>query len=93
MSGGYFMYDQYRIDDICCEIEEIIKNNSNYSLDDWGDPIGRGYSEETIAKFKEAVTILKKASVAAQRIDWLLSGDDGEDSFHERWDEEMGKIS
>jgi hypothetical protein len=25
----------------------------------------------------------------AQRVDWLLSGDDGEDSFLLRWDEEV----
>ena len=28
--------------------------------------------------------IQRIAGIYAQRIDWLLSGDDGEDSFHER---------
>lgn len=47
-------------------------------------PNQAGYSKETIREFKKAIDILKKAEVYAQRIDWLLSGDDGEDNFHER---------
>ena len=47
-------------------------------------PNALGFSEETIAEFKKAVHILKQAEIYAQRIDWLLSGDDGEDSFHIR---------
>lgn len=39
------------------------------------------YSKETIKEFKKGIALLKKAEVYAQRIDWLLSGDDGEDSF------------
>lgn len=41
-----------------------------------------GYSKETIKEFKKGIKILKMAEIYAQRIDWLLSGDDGEDSFH-----------
>ena len=52
-----------------------------------------GYSEETIAEFKRGLDILRKAYVYAQRIDWLLSGDDGEDSFHERLKEELEKLN
>ncbi len=47
-------------------------------------PNQSGYSKETIREFKKAIKLLKQAEVYAQRIDWLLSGDDGEDSFHER---------
>ena len=50
------------------------------------------FSEETLAEFKNAVHILKQAEIYAQRIDWLLSGDDGEDSFHERLKEELEKL-
>lgn len=42
------------------------------------------YTDETIQIFKDAVKILRKAAVYAQRIDWLLSGDDGEDNLKER---------
>lgn len=47
-------------------------------------PNQSGYSKETIREFRKAIKLLKQAEVYAQRIDWLLSGDDGEESFHER---------
>lgn len=50
------------------------------------------FSEETLAEFKKAVHILKQADIYAQRIDWLLSGDDDEKSFHERLEEELEKL-
>lgn len=50
------------------------------------------YTEETIAEFRKAVSILKMARTYAQSIDWLLSGDYGEEKFHERLREELGKL-
>ena len=47
-------------------------------------PNASGYSKETIREFKKGIALLKKAEFYAQRIDWLLSGDDGENNFHER---------
>jgi hypothetical protein len=50
------------------------------------------YSEDTIKEFKQAIDILKKAEVYTQRIDWLLSGDDSEETFHSRLKEDLNKI-
>ncbi|MFS2810128.1 hypothetical protein AAH029_20575 [Parabacteroides distasonis] len=50
------------------------------------------YSDETIQIFRDAVKILRKAAVYAQRIDWLLSGDDGEESLKERLEEELKEL-
>lgn len=50
------------------------------------------FSEATIAEFRKGLDYLRKAYVYAQRIDWLLSGDDGEDSFHERLKEELEEL-
>jgi len=36
------------------------------------------------------VTFILAASTYIQRIDYLLSGDDGEDTFHARLTEDMG---
>ena len=36
-----------------------------------------------------AIKYLKIAQIYTKRIEWLLSGDDGEDSFHERLREEL----
>jgi hypothetical protein len=89
MSGGHFDYQQYRIEDIAATIEELIASNDDKTLNEWGDCRGKGYDEEIIEKFKLTVYTLRKAATMAQRVDWLVSGDDGEESFHRRWDEEL----
>lgn len=87
MSGGHFNYSQHHIEYIASEIESLIETNDSTDND------GFHYEKETIAKFKEAVKTLRVAAVMAQRIDWLVSGDDGEESFHRRWDDELEKLS
>ena len=77
MSGGYFAYQQHRIRDIYESIEEYILKNK-YE-----------YNEETIKELKKAVDVLKVGYIYAHRIDWLLRGDDGEESFHKRLKEEL----
>lgn len=51
------------------------------------------YSEETIKEFKNAIRTLRMAQVYAQRADWLICGDDSEESFHERLAEDLAKIT
>jgi hypothetical protein len=85
MSGGHFNYKQHHIQDIINGIEHAIKTNNKPKEYD----CAKGYSEQTITRMKHAVGVLRKAQVYAQRIDWLLSGDDGEESFHERLNEEL----
>lgn len=51
------------------------------------------YPDEVIEQFKIAVQKLKEAQIYAHRIDWLLSGDDGEDSFLKRLQEDLNKIN
>lgn len=93
MSGGHFDYKQYRISDIESQIQELIDNNNSPELDEWGAKIGSGYSPETIAEFEKAVALLQQAFVYVQRIDWLVSCDDGEGTFHERLADELKKIA
>ncbi len=92
MSGGHFEYNQYKIDYIADEVEQLILSNHDQREDEYGVKRGRKYSEETIAKFKEALKALRVAAVYAQRIDWLVSGDDSEESFHERLSKELKKV-
>jgi len=80
MSGGHFNYDQYKIGMIADDIQLLIDNNG--IKDEWD--YANNFSEETIAEFKKAIVLLRTAQVYAQRIDWLVSGDDGETCFHER---------
>jgi hypothetical protein len=50
------------------------------------------YPDDVIEEFKKGLDILRRAQVYAQRIDWLVSGDDGEESFHERLKEDLDKL-
>ena len=90
MSGGYFDYKQYAIDDIADAIEDIIKNKRAYNKE-W-DCVVNDYTDETFLKFEEGLELIRKASIYTQRIDWLISGDDGEESFHERLKEDLQKL-
>lgn len=92
MSGGHFNYNQYKINEIAEEVKNLIDTNDSTAKDDWGYDISAHYPPEIIERFKEAHITLTKAAAMAQRIDWLVSGDDGEDSFLKRWDEELVKI-
>ena len=99
MSGGCFDYAQYRIADIYTKIEDYV---DGHPLDEDENKYVRkhhhtmpnryGLSKETIKEFKKGIELLKKAQVYAQRIDWLLSGDDGEDNFHLRLKEDLANL-
>ena len=69
---------------IADEIEQLILTNDSTELNEWGDTKGRHYSDKTIVEFKNALHFLRLAQIYTQRIDWLVSGDDGEDCFHKR---------
>ena len=85
MSGGHFEYNQFRIDDITDEIDELIEANNT--------PKRENYPPEVIERFKVASKTLKVARKMAHEIDWLVCGDTGTDSFIKRWnldrDEEL----
>ena len=92
MSGGFFDYQQYHIETMAENVQSVIEQNGKKregKLEPWEDEYYYNYPEEVIEKFKEGVEILKKAKIYAQRIDWLLSSDDGEESFLRRLKEEL----
>lgn len=84
MSGGYFDYDQHRLQDMIDKIQYMIDENDTT---DW-----YRYSPKTITEFEKAISLLKRAYIYTQRIDWLVSADDSEDTFHERLDKEISEI-
>ena len=88
MSGGYFDYIQFKINDAADEINKLI--HSNNIKDEW--EYSNNYNENTLLKFKRAELILRIVAEMVQRIDWLVSGDDNEESFHLRWSEKISKI-
>ena len=91
MSGGHFEYKQYQIEYVADEVEQLILTNTSTSLKDERGYISTVYSDETIAEFENALKLLREAQIYVQRIDWLVSGDDGEDDFHHRLKFELAK--
>jgi len=91
MSGGHFDYQQYHITYIADEVEQLIRTNEDEGLNEWGDKRGRFYRKEVIGEFTNGLNLLRMAAIYAQRIDWLVSDDDGENEFLERLQEDLGK--
>jgi hypothetical protein len=108
MSGGAFNYDQYKIGYIAESIEQEIRSSGKpktreelkeerWRDDAWYEKYPEElyhykYSDEVIEEFKRAVYFLRKAQIYAHRVDYLLSGDDGEESFLKTLDEELKKL-
>ena len=105
MSGGHFNYQQDYINYIVEELESIVQNNDKtcdicekekaiqgYASWHYDCEAGYGYRPEIIEKFKEGIYQLKKAYIYARRIDWLLSSDDGEESFLARLSEQLSEL-
>jgi hypothetical protein len=75
MSGGHFDYKQYSVSDLASEVLELITENE--------------YPPQIIAEFQKGYDHLRLAGIYAQRIDWLVSGDDGEAAFLQRLEEDL----
>lgn len=93
MSGGHIGYHQHRLTDIAFEIEELIAMNNCETLDRFGKRIGNGYPPEIIDKFEETANTLRQAAKMVQWIDYLLSGDEGQDTFLRLWGEEIDPMT
>lgn len=96
MSGGAFDYNQCHIQTMVEEIEDrlynmgkTIKPDSYYGFEETYPT----YPKDIVRLMEEAVYALKRAYIYAQRVDWYLSGDDGEESFHERLSEELEALN
>jgi hypothetical protein len=83
MSGGHFTYYQGYIRDIIYSIEDVLNDPKRHCIEE----------NETIKAMKEGLLCLRKAYVYAQRIDWMLSGDDGEDTFLKQLKKELEEVN
>lgn len=80
MSGGYFDYEQCRMKNMADRLASVIETNDQYS-------------KETLAEFHKGLTLLMIAAVYLERIDFLLCGDDSEETFHERLLHDLSELS
>ncbi len=106
MSGGAFEYNQYKIRDIHEKIQSRLdrmgkekpKNDLSYFDNDYLEkyPEERFYpneSDEVKKIFLDGINILKIAEIYAHRIDWYLSGDDGEESLISRLKNDLDYVN
>lgn len=80
MSGGHFDYIQYGISDAASQLRRELADQESYASS--MDPDIR----ESLAL---CASVLEQASIRLQRADWLLSGDDGEESYRRRLAEDL----
>jgi len=86
MSGGHFDYAQYQICEMADSVGQLILING---VKDEGGDIPHSFNDEVINEFKIGLNHLRMASIYTQRIDWLVSGDDGETEFIKRLKEDL----
>ena len=94
MSGGHFDYNQYKIGYIADKIQLELDRQGQKNTDDYwkSDAIFETYPDHIQKIFKDAIFSLRVAQVYAHRIDWYLSGDDGEESFCKRLLEDLRQL-
>mgnify|MGYP001164617681 CR=1 FL=1 len=84
MSGGYFDYVQYSLENTIEVFDDFVKNK-----------LGGGYhkySEDAVKEILTGLSHLEFAATYLHRIDWLLSGDDGEETFLKRLEEDLDNL-
>lgn len=79
MSGGGIDYAQFKISTIIDDVKKAYEQHSRYEQ----------LSQITIDDLQHFLTILKLTEVYAERFDYLFGGDDGEETFHERLQEDL----
>jgi hypothetical protein len=108
MSGGHWDYLQHRLADVVDDIDDMVDKNGKEKTKeemeaepwmgpDWyekypDDKFHYEYPPEIIEEFKRAARIISEAEVYMQRIDWLWSGDDGNESFLSRLKDDLQKL-
>jgi len=104
MSGGAFGYAQFHIEEIKDSIQQVLDNQglekpkdelceqSDYYEKYTEEKFNYTYQPKVQEKLREAIKALETANIYAQCVDWLLSGDDGEETFLERLENELKEI-
>jgi hypothetical protein len=79
MSGGYFDYNQYHLMSMADSLELVIDNPNEY----------QNFSPATVEEFRYALNHLHLSYIYLHAIDYLLSGDYNEESFHRSLKEKL----
>ena len=76
--SGYFDYIQNSFEGLITELQNLTEAS---------------YSEETIYEFERALEMAKELHVLIDRIDYLVSGEETEESFHQGLVEDLEEIN
>lgn len=88
MSGGTFDYVEFRLDDVVQKLQEVINGNDGSDFRVYANK----YKPETIKALQEIVQLVKVAKISIHRADYLIAGDDSEESFHEYLNKELNDL-
>ena len=93
MSGGTLETSPWMLRSLAEELENFVNNQWAFRLKDREPDLNKeeyNYEFElrTLDKIAEAAKAIYKAAQMAERVDYLLSGDDSENTFHLRWEED-----
>lgn len=86
MSGGHFGYKQSQMRDVGNELQRIAAIAKD------GKDEYYNFSKEVVDKLIDAAYTCRRAAIMTERVDWLVSGDDGEEPFLERLKDELNKL-
>lgn len=78
MSGGYWDYIQYQITNPVDSLRTMSENPD--------------YPEDVRQNMRECARQLTEGAIRLQRLDWLLSGDDGVESYRLRLRQDLSKV-
>jgi hypothetical protein len=84
MSGGHFNYSgyiYYQVERFADELEDEL--DRNWDIIDDEEYSGFGFSDEVVECLKSQVRKIREIAEIMQHIDYLYSGDHGEDTFLE----------
>ncbi len=80
MSGGSFDYKCFAISQFAEELKNKIDENNRE--DEYG--YAHNFSPRTIVALEKSQQLIERVGKIAKEVEWLYSGDTGEDTFLER---------
>lgn len=87
MSGGYFEYKQHYINDIIDKLEKFLEDQKNKEREEVDDFYV--YPDNIIVHAMYTLNLLKLSQVFLNRLDYLFSYDESEDSYIENLKKDM----
>ena len=94
MSGGAFEYKQYKIEELIEDMKLLLERVDKEPIDSFECDSLKNYidDKDSFKKIVEKnINLLRKSYIYTQRLDWFISGDDGEETFYERLEEDFNK--